>query len=109
MGAEAGSTRYFSYGTSYHTHSALAEALGVNDLLVVHNGAVIYDMKKRQTVAEWGIDLEINYIIRRGVEIRYNSPININFTIEDLKRDGYQAIFIAAGHKKVSASVSPGS
>ena len=36
-----------------------AEALGVNDLLVVHNGAVIYDMKKRQTVAEWGIDLEI--------------------------------------------------
>lgn len=54
------------------------------------------------------IDQEINYIIRRGVEIRYNSPININFTIEDLKRDGYQAIFIAAGAQKSQRIGIPG-
>ena len=36
-----------------------ARALGVNDLLVVHNGAVIYDMKKEKSVLECGIDLDI--------------------------------------------------
>ena len=36
-----------------------ARALGVHDLLVVHNGAVIYDMENEKSVLEWGIDLDI--------------------------------------------------
>ena len=43
------------------------------------------------------IQNEIDYIAKRGVEIRYNSPINANFTVEDLKKDGFEAVFIAAG------------
>ncbi|MDY6892368.1 MAG: NADH-quinone oxidoreductase subunit NuoF [Chloroflexota bacterium] len=43
------------------------------------------------------IQNEIEYIAQRGVEIRYNSPINVNFTVEDLRKDGFEAVFIAAG------------
>ncbi len=54
------------------------------------------------------INQEIGYITRRGVEIKYNSPININFTIDDLKREGYSAIFIAAGAQKSQRIGIPG-
>jgi NADH-quinone oxidoreductase subunit F len=43
------------------------------------------------------IQAEIDHIAARGVEIKYNSPIGVNFTIEDLRKDGYDAVFIAAG------------
>ena len=43
------------------------------------------------------IQAEIDYIAARGVDIRYNSPIGANLTIEDLRKDGYDAVFIAAG------------
>jgi NADH-quinone oxidoreductase subunit F len=38
------------------------------------------------------IQKEIDYIAKRGVEIRYNTPINVNFTVEDLKKQGYEAM-----------------
>ncbi|MFH0941554.1 MAG: NADH-quinone oxidoreductase subunit NuoF [Chloroflexota bacterium] len=43
------------------------------------------------------IQQDIDYIIKRGVEIRYNTPININYTVDDLKKEGFKAVFIAAG------------
>ncbi len=43
------------------------------------------------------IQREIDYIAKRGVEIKYNTPISRNFTIEDLRKDGFDAVFIAAG------------
>lgn len=46
------------------------------------------------------IDAEIDYIAKCGVEIRYNTPININYTIEDLRKEGFAAFFIAAGAQK---------
>ena len=46
------------------------------------------------------IDKEIDYIAKCGVEIRYNSPINKSFTIEHLRNDGYEAVFIAAGSQR---------
>ncbi len=43
------------------------------------------------------IDREIRYIEARGVEIRFNSPIDRNRTLEDLKNEGFDAVFISAG------------
>ncbi|MGI6328846.1 MAG: FAD-dependent oxidoreductase [Dethiobacteria bacterium] len=54
------------------------------------------------------INKEVEYISRRGVEIKYNTPININFTIDDLKKDGYEAVFIAAGAQKSQRIGIPG-
>ena len=51
------------------------------------------------------INKEVDYISKRGVEIKYNTPININFTIDDLKKDGYE-LFLSLQAPKISASVS---
>ena len=54
------------------------------------------------------IEREIDYIARRGVEIKYNAPINVNFTIEDIKSSGFEAVFIAAGAQKSQSIGIPG-
>jgi NADH-quinone oxidoreductase subunit F len=54
------------------------------------------------------IQKEIDYIAKRGVEIKYNTAININFTLEDLRRDGFEAVFIAAGAQKSQRVGIPG-
>jgi len=54
------------------------------------------------------IQNEIDHIAKRGVEIRYNTPINVNFTVEDLKKDGYDAVFIAAGAQRSQRIGIPG-
>ncbi len=43
------------------------------------------------------IRLEVNAILSLGVELRLNSAVGRDFTLSDLKRDGYQAVFIAIG------------
>ncbi len=43
------------------------------------------------------IEEEIQYIENCGVEIRYNSPIDAKHTFSDLLKEGYGAVFIAAG------------
>ena len=43
------------------------------------------------------IEEEIQYIENCGVEIRYNSPIDAKHTFNDLLKEGYGAVFIAAG------------
>ncbi|MFC2068290.1 NADH-quinone oxidoreductase subunit NuoF [Chloroflexota bacterium] len=54
------------------------------------------------------IQQDINYITKRGVEIKYNTPINVNFTVEDLRKDGYNAIFVAAGAQRSQSVGIPG-
>jgi len=54
------------------------------------------------------IEEEIDYIAKRGVEIKYNTPINVNFTIEDLKKSGFEAVFIAAGAQRSQRIGIPG-
>jgi len=51
---------------------------------------------------------EIDYIRHRGVEIKYNTPLNINYTLEDLRKEGYKAIFIAAGAQRSQMIGIPG-
>ncbi|MDP2943524.1 MAG: NADPH-dependent glutamate synthase, partial [Candidatus Omnitrophota bacterium] len=43
------------------------------------------------------LDMETDYIVSLGVEINYNILIGRTFTIEDLFKDGYKAIFIGTG------------
>ncbi|MCL6558928.1 MAG: NADH-quinone oxidoreductase subunit NuoF, partial [Firmicutes bacterium] len=54
------------------------------------------------------IQREIAYIVSRGVEIRYNSPIGQQFSLDDIFQAGYQAIFIAAGTQKSQRIGIPG-
>ncbi|MEW5947479.1 MAG: FAD-dependent oxidoreductase [bacterium] len=54
------------------------------------------------------IQNEINYVAARGVEIRYNTPINANFTADDLLREGCAAVFIGAGTQRSQRIGIPG-
>ena len=54
------------------------------------------------------IQKEIDFIARKGVEIKYNTPINVNFTVEDLRKDGYDAVFIASGAQRSQRVGIPG-
>ncbi len=54
------------------------------------------------------IESEIDHIAARGVEIRYNSPIGIGTTVEDLRKDGFDAVFIAAGAQRSQRIGIPG-
>jgi NADH-quinone oxidoreductase subunit F len=51
---------------------------------------------------------EVDYIAKRGVEIRYNTPINVNFTVEDLRKEGFEAVFVAAGAQRSQRIGIPG-
>ncbi len=54
------------------------------------------------------IEREIDYIAKRGVEIKYDKPINVNFTIENIKDSGFEAVFIAAGAQRSQNIGIPG-
>jgi len=54
------------------------------------------------------IQKEIEYIARRGVEVRYNHPIGTRFSLNDLLQEKYQAVFIAAGTQKSQRVGIPG-
>ncbi len=54
------------------------------------------------------IEKEIDYIAKKGVDIRYNTPVNTNFTVDNLKKDGYEAVFIAAGAQRSQRVGIPG-
>ena len=54
------------------------------------------------------IQREIDHIARQGVEVRYSTPINVNFTVEDLRKDGFAAVFIAAGAQRSQRIGIPG-
>ncbi len=46
------------------------------------------------------IRLEINAILSLGVDLRLNSAIGREFTLSSLKKEGFQAVFIAIGSHK---------
>ena len=54
------------------------------------------------------IQNEVDYIAKRGVEIRYNTPIDVNFTIENLRESSFEAVFVAAGAQRSQRIGIPG-
>jgi heterodisulfide reductase subunit A-like polyferredoxin len=43
------------------------------------------------------LNKEINYLLHMGVELKLNTPIGKDLTLQDVKTKGYDAIFIATG------------
>jgi NADH-quinone oxidoreductase subunit F len=54
------------------------------------------------------IQNEIDYIAKCGVEIKYNTPITTTYTIDNLKKEGYDSVFIAAGAQRSQRLGIPG-
>ncbi|MFH0917187.1 MAG: NADH-ubiquinone oxidoreductase-F iron-sulfur binding region domain-containing protein, partial [bacterium] len=54
------------------------------------------------------IQREVDYIAGCGVSIEYNTPINVNLTLDDLRQNGYHAVFIAAGAQRSQRIGIPG-
>ncbi|MCG6538300.1 MAG: FAD-dependent oxidoreductase, partial [Syntrophales bacterium LBB04] len=48
------------------------------------------------------LDAEIQSILDLGVEIRYNRKLGRDFTLESLKREGFDAIFVGLGAQKAT-------
>ncbi|MFW9784031.1 MAG: coenzyme F420 hydrogenase/dehydrogenase beta subunit N-terminal domain-containing protein, partial [Candidatus Heimdallarchaeota archaeon] len=46
------------------------------------------------------LDYDVEHIIESGVKVELNKPLGPEITIDDLKDDGFQAIFIATGQYK---------
>jgi len=51
---------------------------------------------------------EIEYIEAKGVEVLYDSPIDEHHPVEDLKEEGYEAVFIASGAHRSQELGIPG-
>ncbi len=46
------------------------------------------------------LDYDVETIKNAGVDIKFNTPLGPDMTIEDLKKNGFEAIFIATGQYK---------
>ncbi|MBW2078997.1 MAG: FAD-dependent oxidoreductase, partial [Deltaproteobacteria bacterium] len=75
-----------------------------NDVAGGMLGVAIPEFRLPRTV----IQEEVAYIESCGVEIRYNSPIDARHTVDDLMREGYGAVFIAAGAQASKRIEIPG-
>ena len=52
---------------------------------------------------EKDLDAEIQTILDLGVNIQYNKKLGSDFTLESLKRDGFEAVFLGLGAQKATA------
>jgi NADH-quinone oxidoreductase subunit F len=82
-------------------HATVFEALPVGGGMM---GVVIPDFRLPKEI----IQREIRYIEARGVEIHYNAPITSQRSVENLLKEGFNAIFIAAGAQRSQQIGIPG-
>ncbi|HOW53188.1 MAG TPA: NAD(P)-binding protein [Syntrophorhabdaceae bacterium] len=54
------------------------------------------------------LDREIRAILSLNIDVRYNRELGKDFTIQSLKRDGYEAIFLGIGAQRSSRMAIPG-
>ena len=54
------------------------------------------------------IDQDLGVLERLGVEIRYGQKAGVDFTLDDLRRDGFAATFIAVGAQRAKRLGLPG-
>jgi len=59
-------------------------------------GVVRYGVPQYR-LSDEALDHDVDFIKSMGVEIVLNKEFGANFTLEDLKKDGFKAIFIAVG------------
>lgn len=46
------------------------------------------------------IDKEVHTLVSLGVEIRYNTPLSESFGLKELKKQGFESVFISVGTQK---------
>ncbi|MHA1612774.1 MAG: FAD-dependent oxidoreductase, partial [Promethearchaeota archaeon] len=46
------------------------------------------------------LDYDIEFVTRAGVEIKYNTALGPDLTVEDLKSQGYESVFLSTGQYK---------
>jgi NADH-quinone oxidoreductase subunit F len=90
---------YFLSKMGYQTRVFEAQAIGGGML-----GIAVPEFRLPRKV----IEDEIEYIKNCGVEISYNSPIDVNHTVNDLLGEGYGAVFIAPGAQASIRTGIPG-
>ncbi|MBA4418375.1 MAG: hydrogenase [Syntrophus sp. (in: bacteria)] len=54
------------------------------------------------------LDREVRAILSLGIDVRYNRELGRDFTIQSLKRDGFEAVFLGIGAQKSSRMAIPG-
>ena len=54
------------------------------------------------------IEADVNYIRQMGVEIKLNTPIGKDLTVDDIFSQGYKAVFLAVGAHKSATLRIPG-
>jgi NADH-quinone oxidoreductase subunit F len=90
---------YFLSKMGYQTRVFEAQAIGGGML-----GIAVPEFRLPRKV----IEDEIEYIQNCGVEISYNSPIDVKHTVNDLLAEGYGAVFIAPGAQASIRTGIPG-
>ncbi len=83
-----------------------------------HHVTIFEMQEKAGGMLRWGIpyyrlpentlDTEIQSILDLGVEIFYHQKLGRDFTLESLKRDGFEAVFLGLGAQKASAMGAKG-
>ncbi len=54
------------------------------------------------------VNQDVDYILKRGVEIKYNTPIDAKFRIRTLLNDEFKAVFVGCGAQKSQKLGIPG-
>lgn len=83
-----------------------------------HKVTVLEKQEAGGGMLRWGIpyyrlpedilDREIRAILSLDIDIQYNKELGKDFTLQSLKRDGYDAIFLGIGAQKTSRMAIPG-
>jgi len=66
------------------------------EALHVAGGVLVYGIPEFR-LPKSILQAEVNYLERLGVELRTNFVVGLSATIEDLKKDGYDAFFVGTG------------
>ncbi|NVM46106.1 MAG: FAD-dependent oxidoreductase [Candidatus Lokiarchaeota archaeon] len=65
-----------------------------------HTGGMLRYGVPQFRLPDYVLDYDVETIKKAGVDIVFNKPLGPDMTIEDLKNDGYEAVFIATGQYK---------
>ncbi|WP_003543550.1 NAD(P)-binding protein [Desulfotomaculum nigrificans] len=79
----------------------------VFEALPVTGGMMRVGIPEYRLPKKW-VDLEIDLIKRLGVEIKVNTALGKDITIDGLFKDGYKAIFLGVGCQKGTSMRTPG-
>ncbi|MCL6557936.1 MAG: FAD-dependent oxidoreductase, partial [Firmicutes bacterium] len=79
----------------------------VFEALPVAGGMMRVGIPEYRLPRKW-LELEVSLLIKLGVEIRYNTRLGKDVTIEGLLNEGYQAVFVAVGAHRSTRLNIPG-